>query len=351
MNETVKNAEAAKKYIGFSALLGAPGVLGGFNLKLLVRGDDSMTRALHVFFVVFAVLTATVRAQTAAQVSDPVVEALVKVADEIKLPAKEPGVLVQLAVKEGMQVRAGQVIAKIDDSEPVMTKKAASAAYAAAYKRWKDDVEIRFARAQADVAKADYEQLQETNRLAEKAVPSVDLRRAKLDWDHYVLAIEKAGHDQELAKFEAYTKQAELDAADLAIQRRLITAPFDGVVEELKRKQDEWVQPGDTILELLRLDTMHVEGAVEQSKYDPHEVQGCEVTVEVEMARGRKATVRGRIIKVSSVVRSDGVFNVRAEVANKQEHGSWMLRDGLPATMTIHLGTGGTGAAGVSRAQ
>ena len=66
--------------------------------------------------------------------SDPVITGLVKVADEIKLPAKEPGVLVQLAVKDGMQVSAGQIIGKIDDSEPTMQKEAATAAYKAAYR-------------------------------------------------------------------------------------------------------------------------------------------------------------------------------------------------------------------------
>ncbi|MFL6544841.1 MAG: HlyD family efflux transporter periplasmic adaptor subunit, partial [Candidatus Udaeobacter sp.] len=150
----------------------------------------------------------------------------------------------------------------------------------------------------------------------------------------------KSRHDQELAMYEAYTKKAELAAADLAIDRRTIKAPFDGVVEEIKHKQDEWVQPGDTILSLLRLDTMHVEGTVEQNQYDPHEVQGCDVSVEVELARGRKVTVKGKIIKVSSIVQSYGVYAVRAEVANQQDHGNWILRDGLPSTMTIRLGTG-----------
>jgi membrane fusion protein, multidrug efflux system len=300
--------------------------------------------------MIIATLLISSRAgQESAQVGDPVIPGLVKVADEIKLPAKEAGVLVQLAVQEGNFVRAGQVIGKIDDSQPLMQKKAAAAAYAGAYKRWKDDVEIRFARAQADVSKAEYEQLVEANRLTEKAVTLSDVRKAKLDWDHFILAIEKAGHDQELARFEAFSKQAELDAADLAIQRRVITAPFDGVVEEIKRHQDEWVQPGDMILSLLRLDTMHVEGAIDQSKYDPHEIANCEVTVEVEMARGRKAAFHGRIIKVSSIVRSDGVYTVRAEIANQQEHGNWLLRDGLPASMTIHLGTGAAAATGVSR--
>jgi multidrug efflux pump subunit AcrA (membrane-fusion protein) len=271
------------------------------------------------------------------------------VADQIKLPAKEPGVLVQLAVKEGTQVKAGQVIGKIDDSEPQMKKMAALADYKGAYKRWKDDVEIRFARAQELVAKAKYEKMLESNRLTEKAVTEVELNEAKLDWDHFKLAIEKSIHDQELAQFEALTKQAEFNAAELAIQRRTIIAPFDGVVEEIKRKQEEWVQPGDTILTLLRLDTMHVDGAIEQSQYDPNEIQGCDVAMEVELARGRKATVRGKIVKVSNLVRSDGVYNVRAEVANLQEHGVWIVRDGLPAMLTIQLGTGANATAALPK--
>ena len=287
--------------------------------------------------------------QPSSQPQDPIIDGWVRMADHIKLPAKEPGVLIHLAVKDGSQVRAGQQIGQIDDREIQMQKNAAFYAREAAVKRFKDDVDIRYAEAGAAVAKADYEQLQETNRLAEKAITAVDLRRAKLEWDKMVLAAERARHEQELAKFEAYMKQAELDAAKLAIERRVIIAPFDGVIEELSRRQDEWVNPGDTILRLFRLDTMHVEVAVDQKQYDPHELPGCEVTVEVQLARGRKETVRGRITKVSSIIGGHGMYNVRAEVANRQEHGSWMLRDGLPATMTIHLGTGGTAAAGVSR--
>ncbi len=300
-----------------------------------------MTKFSLIAAALFVVLAQVGRAQQpTGQPSDPVVKGVVRVADQIKLPAKEPGVLVQLTVKEGSLVRAGQVIGKIDDSEPQMKKMAANAEYAGAFRRWKDDVEIRFAKAQADVAKADYEQLLEANKITAKAVADVDVREKKLAWDHFVLAIEKSRHDQELAAYEAMTKKAELAAAELAIDRRIIKAPFDGVVEEIKHKQDEWVQPGDTILTLLRLDTMHVEGAVEQSKYDPIEIQGCEVAVDVEFARGRKATVRGRIVKVSNLVRSDGVYNVRAEVTNMQDHGVWVVRDGVPATMTIRLGTG-----------
>jgi multidrug efflux pump subunit AcrA (membrane-fusion protein) len=303
----------------------------------------------HFVFAIFAVVAvgAQASAQTSsAEPSNPVVTGWVKVTDSVKLPAKEPGVLVHLSVKEGSHVRAGEKIGQIDDREIQTQKKAAEYAMLGAVKRYKDDVDIRYADAAAAAAEADYLIMVEANKIREKAITEVDMRAGKLAWEKMVLAAEKSRKERELAKIEAYMKQAELDAAKLAIDRRVITAPFDGVVEEVTRKQDEWVNPGDTIRWMLRMDTMEVEGPVDQTLFDPHELQGCDVTVEVQMARGRKETFPGRITKVSSLVSgSTKTYNVRAEVVNRQEHGSWMLRNGLPATMTVHLGTGGTAAA------
>ncbi len=309
-----------------------------------------MTKSISLTLILVILLSSVAQAQQpASQPGNPVIKGFVRVADQIKLPAKEAGVLVQLTVKEGTQVKAGQIIGRIDDAEPQIKKNAALADYKGAYKRFMDDVEIRYARAQAAVAKVKYERLIETVKQAEKSVPEVEINEAKLEWDRAELSIEKAAHDKELAQYEAMTKQAEFSASELAINRRAIVAPFDGVVEEIKRKQEEWVQPGDTILTLLRLDTMHVDAAVEQSQYDPNEIQGCDVVMEVKLARDRKATVRGKIVKVSNLVRPDGVYNVRAEVSNIQENGTWIVRDGLPAELTVYLGTGGATTAATAR--
>lgn len=307
-----------------------------------------MIRQIFYSMMIFVGLSAVGQSQDS--LGNPEVEGLVKVAQEIKLPGEEAGVLVHLAVREGEQVQANQVLGQIDPQEAEMQKKAASAAYQSAYEKWKDDIEIRYSKAQEVVAKATYERYIASNKIAPGTVTQVELNEKKLEWDKTQLGIEKSSHDKKLAALDAMTKRAELEAAELGIQKRIVKAPFDGIVEEIKRHQSEWVQPGDTILTLLRMDNMHVEGAIEQDKYDPHEVQGCEVTVEVEMARGKKASFRGRIIRVSSLVGGDGVFNVRAEIANQQEQGQWLLRDGMPARMTIHLGTGGTATA-VSRSR
>lgn len=310
-----------------------------------------MVRPLSLSILLVAALAVVGRAdQDSAQLGNPMVEGLVKVAQEIKLPAEEAGVLVHLAVQEGVQVRAGQVIGQVDSKEAEMQREAARAAYESAYEKWKDDIEIKYAKKQAEVAKATYDLNVESNRLSKGAVTQVELNEKKLDWDRAELGIEKAQHDKTLASLDCKTKMAELKAAELGIQKRIVKAPFDGVVEEIKRHQSEWVQPGDPILTLLRMDTMHVEGSIERSTFDPSEIQGCSVTVEALAARGRKATFQGRIIMVSSLVRGDNVYNIRAEIANQQEQGHWVLRDGMPVLMTIHLGTGGTAPA-VSRAK
>ena len=244
-----------------------------------------------------------------------------------------------LAVKEGSQVRQGQVIGKIDDSEAADAKEGGRVRLCGApTKRRRTTCEIRFAKHTAAVAEKDYEQLLESNRLAAKAVAEVEVTQGQAGMGSLQSwRSKRPATTRSWPSSKPITKQAELDAAELAIERRTIVAPFDGEVVTINRHQDEWVSPGDPILRLVRLDTMHVEGAVEQSEYDPHEMQGCDVTVEVEMARGRKEQFTGRIIYVSSLVRCDGTYNVRAEVANRQEHGNWLLRDGMPATMTIHL--------------
>jgi multidrug efflux pump subunit AcrA (membrane-fusion protein) len=275
---------------------------------------------------------------------------LIKLQDDVKLSAKEAGVLVHLSVKEGDQVHGDDEIARVDDDEAQMQKKISQLALSSAIKKAQDDVDVRFSEKAAAKAKADYDELMQTNQLQDRAVTESDVRQAKLEWDKMVLSIEKSQRDRELAKYEAYSKKAEVESADLAIDRRTIHAPFDGEIVTIYKDQDEWVNPGDPILRVVRLDTMLVEGAVPQSQFDPHEIQNCEVTVEVELAHGRKEQVQGRIIYVSSMVRLDGKYMVRAEVTNRKEHGRWLLQDGMTAVMTIHLNTGGEASMGVSRA-
>lgn len=287
----------------------------------------------------------------AVHAADPIVEkCLVKLDDDVKLGAREPGVLVVLAVKAGSEVTKGEVIGKIDDSEAQIQVDNARWALTSAIETAKNDVQARYAKVSADVSEKAYQMVIEANKNMAKSVSQTEVDKLYLEWRASLLSAEKAAFDQELAKFDAQMKEAEYNAARLGIDRREIRAEFDGQVVKVYRHQGEWVGPGDPIVRLVRLDSMVVEGAVDRSAYDPHEVQNCEVTLEVEFARGRRERFPGRITFVSPLVRLDGKYIVRAEVANREENGQWLLRDGMTANMQIHLNTSGPAPISVSRA-
>jgi multidrug efflux pump subunit AcrA (membrane-fusion protein) len=102
----------------------------------------------------------------------------------------------------------------------------------------------------------------------------------------------------------------------------------------------EWMQPGDPLARVVRIDKLRVEGYVDSARFEPEQVHDRPVTVTVGFADEREETFKGRIVFVSPLVEPGGDFRVFAEVENRQPPGSsqWLLRAGQTATMTIHSG-------------
>ena len=269
---------------------------------------------------------------------NPVVNpARIFVQDKADIPAMAPGVLTRFSVREGARVQQGDVLAVIDDREAQAAVKVAKYAEAAARKRAKQTIEIRYAQAASELAEAVYKKDLEANSRTKGAVADSEVERKKLDHKRAELQIEKAGNDRVLAGYDANTKIAEREAAQMALDWRTIRAPFDGDVVETFVHQSEWVQPGEPILTLMRFDKLYVEGHLLAKDYDRSEILGKAVTVEVTKARGRKSTVSGKVVHVDQLLLSSGRYTVRAEVENERVNGSWLLQPGALVRMTIHL--------------
>jgi hypothetical protein len=82
---------------------------------------------------------------------------------------------------------------------------------------------------------------------------------------------------------------------------------------------------------------LRIEGFVHSSQYDPNEIVGRPVTVTVELARGRRVVVEGKVVYASPLVEAGGDYRVWAEVKNRKVGGQWQLRPGLDASMLIHV--------------
>lgn len=296
---------------------------------------------LPVLIAAFAAALCFGGLEGAAESGDagPVLErCLVSLVDEAKLSVGEAGLLVEIAVKAGDRVTAGQVIARINDDQPQMDKLRAQAEHDQAIAKAGSDVDVRYSQKAQAVAQKASEKAEQSHKNVPGSVTDVERDRLRLEWEKSGLQIEQAQLERTLADLAARAKDVEVRTADINIKRRLVTAPLDGEVVDVQGNLGEWMQVGAPLAHIVRTDKLRVEGYVDAAKWDPEQVRGRPVTVEVTLANDRKERFEGRISFVSPLVESGGDYRVFAEVPNRQSSGSdeWLLRAGQTATMTIH---------------
>ncbi|MCC7085149.1 MAG: HlyD family efflux transporter periplasmic adaptor subunit [Pirellulales bacterium] len=263
----------------------------------------------------------------------------VSITGQAQVPAEEAGRITTINVREGIHVRTGDLLATIDDAQAQKQKQVAIAEHRAAKQKADSDIDILHADAAAKVAEYDYRHSDEANQKTPGAVSQVEMEQKKFQWKRALYAIQQAKNEQIVNSFTADAKLAEAEAADVGIQRRKITSPIDGVVQQVKPSLGEWVKPGDTVFRIIRMDRLRVDGYVDHKDASPGQLIDRPVVVEVELVGGQKATFTGNIVFVDPEVTATGQ-RVHAEIDNRQDNGGhWLLRPGIgmKPTMTIQL--------------
>lgn len=278
--------------------------------------------------------------QFPATLVDPVIEtASVKVERELMLPGQDSGALVELVVKKGDFVEQNATLGHIDNTEAVMTLAVAQSQLRTAEKNAGEGSKIQLEYAEKAAAVAHHKFV--TNRQAHEkrgAVTDMAVRESELEYERAVAQIDVRKLEEELASIEVAAKQAEVEAAQQALDRRHLRAPFAGIVEDVYRNEGEWVQAGEPILRLMDFETMTVSGSVSGRLYSRQDIDGRPVTVLVEQPGNQRVELKGTIAVVSRI--SDGfsnVFTVEAHVPNRKIGNHWVLADGAKVTMTIHV--------------
>ncbi|MGE0606828.1 MAG: efflux RND transporter periplasmic adaptor subunit [Pirellulales bacterium] len=262
---------------------------------------------------------------------------LVTVIDEIDVPAREAGQLTLVEIVEGMPVEAGQLLAQIDDEQPRRQRDVATLEHNAAQAKADNDVAVRHAESLAEVAKVEYDDAVAVNKRGPGTLSQSEVRKRRLQWETAELQIEQARFEQQVHGIASQGKAAEVAAADTSISRRRVLAPLSGVVVELPKRAGEWVQPGDRVARIVRLDRLRVEGFVRAAEFHPDELDERPVTVEVSLARGQVEKFSGKVVFVHPKVEADGEFRIWAEVVNRRQGRQWLLRPGTKAEMRIDL--------------
>jgi multidrug resistance efflux pump len=266
-----------------------------------------------------------------------ITDCLVSPVDDVEVPAREAGVITELALKRGDHIRSGELIAQLDDEMADAAKDVAKLEADAAGEVAQDDSGVRYAKAAADVAHAEYEGAIEANQETQGTFSPWDVRRLKLTANRSDVQIEKDALEHRVAGVTHRIKNAELKQAERLVKRRRIESPASGVIVTLYKEKGEWVAPGDPVARVVSVSRLRVEGFVPADKYAPREILGKPVTVTVSPVRDHVETFESKISFVSPVVEASGEYRVWAEIDNRLDGPYWAARPGLLATMTVHF--------------
>ncbi|MBX3444486.1 MAG: HlyD family efflux transporter periplasmic adaptor subunit [Planctomyces sp.] len=144
----------------------------------------------------------------------------------------------------------------------------------------------------------------------EQAVFELSLRKTKLAAREAALATQRLAVDealagirqaealQSLARSQSDLKQHDVDIARAAVERRTVASPIDGVVIERSRQTGEWVEPGDKVLRVIRLNRLRAEGFLPLAHVDVA-LSGGAAVVEARLPDGSQVARPGRITFVS----------------------------------------------------
>ena len=191
-----------------------------------------------------------------------------------------------------------------------------------------DNLQLQLEKSLMDSEQADYELT--IARLTQRVKKS-DIESLELAAGQRQLELRQAEEDTQVAELTRKVKQNDLAQVERDLDRRKITAPLAGMVVQLHHRRGEWVQPGEKVLRILRLDRLRAEGFV-QTRDLERDLLDAPVRVRVAAPGKPEMEVTGRVVFVSPEIDPvNSQVRIWAEIENPQLE----LRPGLRATMTI----------------
>ena len=257
--------------------------------------------------------------------------------DEVILDKNGDEILVPIT--EGLIVKKGQILGKIDDSVEQSMLKTAEARLNISKTEAKRTIEIEYAQVTYDLVAVELAKYLEMNKDVPGSIPHMQvletqtrLKQAEKQW-------QKADEDHRLIRpREVQVQLQEVNAAKEKIKQRTIICPIDGMVVECTAKEGEWFREGDKMIRIVPLDKLYIRGRVDATRLTTGMLFGKQVTVRAQMVDGRVEEFTGVVDFASPELQlATKEFFIHANVDNRRENGSWLLRINDRVDMIIHL--------------
>jgi macrolide-specific efflux system membrane fusion protein len=256
---------------------------------------------------------------------------LLTLVEQVEVPAREAGVLARINVREGQLVPADVLLAQIDDTEVQLALARAKLEAEEAARLAKNDVKVRVASKTYEVALVEMKRADEAREKFSKSISQSELDERRLKTEKSRLEVEQAEHEFQTASHIARVAGNQLLLAERNIERRRIVAPLEGVVVKVYRRPGEWVEPGDAVLRVVRINPLRAEGFLD-ARLITGDMTKRSVQLLVDLPGAGEMAFPGKLVFVSPEVDPfNGQVRIWAEVENRD----LSLRPGLRARMII----------------
>lgn len=288
-----------------------------------------------VFLAAFALAFAGCSSRPSAPAAPPVVTGLRVVQAELQqipsaadavgtvhasesaiLSAQTTGRITAVLVKEGDQVRAGQLLVKLDDAQPQAEAERAQAAEAGT------EHQVEVAQSESALANstlARYKLLRERKSISPQEYDEVE-RRAQV-----------AAAQLEAARAQLSSAHDSVTSARTVAGYSRLTAPFAGIVTARLMDPGSLAAPGAPLLEIEKAGTLQLDVTVDESLLSAVH-QGMPLHVNIAAASAQP--LAGRIADI-------------VPAANPSSH-SFLVKIDLPSSRNLRSGMYGTAAIGTA---
>jgi macrolide-specific efflux system membrane fusion protein len=289
-------------------------------------------RMLSIIYAAVLSLAVVVVSYAADKNDDVLVDsALLQLIEQVDVPARTSGTLSSLDVVEGNMVTRGTNLAQIDDRQAKLNYYRAATEVEFSAEKSANDAAVRSAQRALTFAESEFERLERASVAAPGSVSLSELEQARLNADQATLDIEQAQHDLRLNQLTEKLKKRELELTKYDVGIRKIVSPLNGVVVEVLRHAGEWVEPGDKVARIVRIDRLRAEGLVHVGSIGAV-LQGSPAIVIATLPGQQDLRCSGEVVFVSPEVNPvNGLVRISVEFDNPQNQ----LKPGLRARIAI----------------
>ena len=257
---------------------------------------------------------------------------LLKVIEEIDVPAIQESTILAILVAEGQVVQVGQMLMQLDDQRARLKQQQAELEQRIAAKKAGNRSGVLLAETEARVTNSSLQRALESRKRFPDTPSQAEVDEIELRVAHAKQHLEQATQEFQLAELAKELSEKNLALATFEVDRHQIKAPIQGAVTEIIARKGEWVRPGEPLVRVMRVDRLRVEGFLKRDAVSPSLLNRT-VTIIVEGGEGEKEQHLGKIVFISPVVESnDRTQRIVAEVDNSKGR----LGPGLRAKMIIH---------------